>query len=279
MNQTIQFAKMHGLGNDFVVIDAIHQPIVVSALPIKQLGDRHIGIGFDQLLIIQSSIKAEVRCLIFNADGSEAEQCGNGIRCVTRFIYDQCLSSKKAFSIETKSGIVKTTYIDPSRIQVEMGVPIFRPDLIPIQKEWTLQKKALYEIMTSTNQQVTFFALSMGNPHAIILVDSIEQYPVALSAASIAHHKAFPQGINIGFVEIINADHIRLRTYERGVGETLSCGSNACAAVVAGIQQGLLAKKVTVVLPLGELLIEWLGDDQPVLMTGPAEVVFFGQLR
>jgi len=257
----IKFSKMHGLGNDFIVIDGINQSIDPSILPISKLADRHLGIGFDQLLLIENSNNADVACRIFNADGSSAEQCGNGLRCVARFIKDNKLINKNSLRIETLGGIFQAVFCDNDLIQVEMGVPSFESLLTPVQ-------------IRDTTFSVSI--LSMGNPHAVIRVNSLNNYPVKEMGVEIASHSIFPQGTNVGFMEIINPRHIRLRTFERGVGETLACGSNACASVVAGILAHFLESKVKVELPLGELWIEWPGTGKEVIMTGPAKNVFDG---
>ncbi|MDR3478159.1 MAG: diaminopimelate epimerase [Gammaproteobacteria bacterium] len=268
------FSKMHGLGNDFVVINTLNQQIDVDQLPISQLADRHLGIGFDQLLLISHSPKADFFCRIVNGDGSEAEQCGNGLRCVARFIHDKQLSSSNSFSIATSGGVYSATVIDNHKIQISMGVPSFEPKQIPFI---TQNQQNAYQLkMQSDEADQSLFALSMGNPHAIVLVQSVANFPVQKLGYEIGHHAAFPQGVNVGFMEIVNPAHVRLRTYERGVGETLACGSNSCAAVVAGIANNLLDQKVKVELALGDLWVEWAGEKEAVLMTGPAEFVFEG---
>jgi diaminopimelate epimerase len=270
----IHFSKMQGLGNDFAIVDTINQNIIIDQLPIKKLANRHLGIGFDQLLLIGLSKNADFFCRIFNGDGTEAEQCGNGLRCVARFIYDKQLSSHHSFSIETQGGIFTATVLEQDNIQISMGAPHFEPKDIPFSTQ-SLQKS--YRLaMPGDESDQKIFALSMGNPHAILQVNSVSDFPVEKLGNQIGRHPAFPQGVNVGFMEIVNSAHIRLRTYERGAGETLACGSNACAAVVAGIHNELLDHKVKVELALGDLWIEWLGDKQPVVMTGPAEFVFEG---
>ena len=251
MTQKIKFWKMQGLGNDFVVIDAINQTISLTPSSIQTLSHRQRGIGFDQLLLVEKSTHADVFCRIFNADGNEAEQCGNGMRCVALFVKEEKLSHKKLLRIETRSGIVeaKSEHTD---IQVTMNVPHF------------------FESNDS------FTALSIGNPHAILQVTSLDDYPVAENTTRIAAHALFPDGVNVGFMEIIDRKHIRLRTIERGAGETFSCGSNACAAVVAGIKNNMLDQCVTVQLKYGNLIVEWQGEGYPVMLTGPAVKVFEG---
>lgn len=270
----IQFFKMHGLGNDFIVIDAINQHIDINQLPIKTLAHRHLGIGFDQLLLVEKSTVADVACKIFNADGSTAEQCGNGMRCVARFILEKGLSTKKTLSIETQCGIVTASVHDYDAIEVTMGVPCFEPARIPFISD---KVETIYSLKTNLQTEaLPITVLSMGNPHAILRVPTIDHFPVEKYGKEIAAHARFPNSTNVGFMEIINPHHIRLRTYERGVGETHACGSNACAAVVAGIHNGWLDASVDVELAYGHLYIEWSGEAHPVIMTGPAVKVFEG---
>jgi diaminopimelate epimerase len=264
---------MQALGNDFVVIDGIKQDIDVNTTMIPQIADRHFGIGFDQLLLIQKSQHADFACRFFNADGSEAEQCGNGIRCVARFINEEGLSEETSLKIETKAGIVALKIHDFENIEAMMGIPIFDPKKIPFSAE-KIQKS--YDIsIDHPLSPLSIAVLSLGNPHAILSVDSIDDnLPIAELSKKIAAY--FPQGANVGFMQVINPKRIRLRTFERGVGETLSCGSNACAAVVAGILNNGLDNIVTVELSHGNLSIEWQGENKPVLMSGPAMRVFSG---
>lgn len=257
----IKFTKMHGLGNDFIVIDGIQQRIDVASLPIAHLSHRHLGIGFDQLLLIKSSTQADFACDIFNADGSEAEQCGNGMRCVARFIRETNLTQQTHFNIETKAGIIDVAISDFNAICISMGKPVFQ-HITPLNQYPKLH---------------FLHALSMGNPHVVFQVDSVKHAPVLELGPSISKHTSFPRGTNVGFMEVINRNHIRLRTFERGAGETYACGSNACAAVVAGIQQHLLDSPVTVELTYGNLLIAWDTVNSIVTMTGPAESVFHGE--
>lgn len=263
---------MQGLGNDFVVIDATHQSPDLHSLAIKTLADRHIGIGFDQLLLIEKSETADFACRIFNADGTPAEQCGNGIRCVARFVHEEKLTSKKAFTIETQAGITPVSIDTYDTITADMGVPRFKPDEIPLLQA-TQQK--LYELKVQGD--VYHCAIvSMGNPHAIIKVPALSSFPVTEMGAKIAQLPIFPQSCNVGFMEIIDKQHILLRTFERGAGATLACGTNACAAVVAGIMNDWLDHKVTVQLALGNLIITWEKVTDSVKMMGPALRVFSG---
>jgi len=263
---TIKFTKMHGLGNDFVVIDAITQSIPLDHLSIAALANRHTGIGFDQLLLIEKSLSnADFFCRIFNSDGTEAEQCGNGMRCVARFIYEKDLAVKKQLAIETQSGIVQTTLQDFDNIHVNMGHPTIEPS---------------QEVSLSPNASpLKLTLISMGNPHAILNVPSVVSAPVQELGASLSTHPIFPHGINVGFMEIVNRQHVRLRTFERGAGETLACGTNSCAAVVAGIINHALDPKVRVALALGSLWIEWPDENSPLMMSGPADNVFEGTIK
>lgn len=261
MKTKIEFSKMHGLGNDFVVIDATVHSFHPEKSWIQQIANRYTGIGFDQLLIVGKSENADFTCTIFNSDGSQAEQCGNGMRCVARFIHEKKLSQKKTFSIETKGGIVSAMIHDYDAIEIRMAIPQL------FEKEQTLE-----------NIPFKLTTLSMGNPHALAVVENLEKISVAELGIKIATHQFFPKGTNVGFMQVIDRGHIRLKTFERGVGETFACGSNACAAVVAGIWHGLLDSTVRVRLALGELLIRWDDIQSPVIMQGPAELVFIGEI-
>jgi diaminopimelate epimerase len=276
-HQAIPFSKMHGLGNDFVVINATNQAIELPPPLIRSLSNRHLGIGFDQLLLIEKSSNADFSCRIFNSDGSEAEQCGNGLRCVGRFLYEEKITLKKSFRVETKAGIFDILIHATDLIQVSMGIPSFQPASVPFVTDH-IQKTYTLNVIDST-LPIELSVLSMGNPHAVIQVDSVQACSVNQVGAAIAAHPAFPQSTNVGFMEILNSTQIRLRTYERGVGETFACGSNACAAVVTGINNNLLNHHVTVMLRHGELSIEWQGDGSVVFMTGPAERVFDGMVN
>lgn len=262
MSSMISFTKMHGLGNDFVMINTLSENIPIEKLPISRLADRHIGIGFDQLLLITDSKKADFGCQIFNSDGSETEQCGNGMRCVARFIHEEKLSPNSKFTVETKGGIVELMFHDVKNITVSMGIP---------------KLKESYEIELDSHL-FNLFNVSMGNPHAIVSVPNLNNVSVHDLGKKISTHSFYPQGTNVGFMEMVSDEHIRLCTFERGAGLTLACGSNACAAVVFGILKHRLKDKVKVELPLGELLISWQGEGEPVFMTGPAERVFDGKL-
>lgn len=268
-NILLQFAKMHGLGNDFMVIDAINQAVDDVHLPVIQLADRHIGVGFDQLLIIKPSVNADFYCRIFNADGSEAEQCGNGLRCVAKFVYEHDLTRQTTFTIETLSGIYPATITlsdnKTNYITIAMGTPTVSD----------LNATLLLDNGQSVNNVCL---LAVGNPHAVLKVPAVADININTTGLLISTHRQFPAGVNVGFMEIINPQHIRLRTYERGLGETHACGSNACAAVIAGITHGWLNQCVEVDYKYGKLAIEWRDISQPIQLSGPAELVFTGSI-
>lgn len=274
---SISFTKMHGLGNDFVII--ANDTFSLSPEDIKSLAHRHIGIGFDQLLVISQSSPSHFFCRIFNSDGSEAEQCGNGLRCVAKFLLDKKLVAN-SFQIETKAGLFRAN-AHHSLITIELGIPDFNPDHIPVVAgELALfSRLPLAAKMVNTPVgEIVVSLLSLGNPHAIIWVNDVKHYPVLEVGAFLSTHSSFSKGINVGFVQRVSPSEIILRTYERGAGETLACGSNTCAAVVAGILNGQLEKEVTVRLALGSLTISWQGVGHPVVMTGPASYVYEGKL-
>jgi len=272
----IDFTKMHGLGNDFVVIDAIRQQISLNREQIRFLADRHFGIGCDQLLLVEPAVSgnADFRYRIFNADGGEVAQCGNGARCFARFVRDHGLSAKEQIRVDTQSGQLLLRFEDDDMITVNMGIPRHNPAQIPLQAK---QESKFYSISVADTEKA-FGAVSMGNPHAVLQVHDIKTAPVGELGPILENHPFFPQRANIGFMQIIDRRHIRLRVYERGAGETLACGSGACAAVVIGREQNLLEQKVQVALPGGELSIDWQGRGHPVYMTGPAVTVFEGTI-
>lgn len=272
----INFSKMHGLGNDFVVIDAINQTVQLNAEQVKQLADRHYGIGFDQLLLVkEAQSAADFRYVIYNADGSEVSQCGNGARCFALFVRQKGLTNKANIRVETGAGDLLLHVNDDQQVSVDMGEPVFAPCGIPLLFE---QQKTTYSVNLSGNE-INFSALSMGNPHAVIQVADVATADVISLGAQLENHSLFPERANVGFSEIIDPAHIRLRVYERGAGETLACGSGACAAAVAGIQLGLVSSPVNVTLTGGDLNIEWLGEGYSVKMTGPANFVFDGMIE
>lgn len=267
---------MHGLGNDFVVIDAVNQAIDLSEEQIRQLADRHYGIGFDQMLLVRpAQTGADFRYVIYNADGSEVSQCGNGARCFALFVKQKGLSDKSSIRVETGAGELVLNIDAENQITVDMGEPIFEPAIIPLN---SAQRQSLYSVEAAA-VQLEFSAISMGNPHAVIEVDDLQQSDVEVLGAAMESHPIFPERANIGFSEIVNQHSLKLRVYERGAGETLACGSGACAAAVAGIQRGHLSSPVRVELAGGELTIAWQGEGQPVMMSGPASFVFDGRIE
>ena len=274
--QSIEFSKMQGAGNDFMVIDAIRQTIDLSPAQIRQLADRHFGIGFDQLLMVEpyTGEDADFRYRIFNSDGSEVEQCGNGARCFARFVYEQGLTQKTTIPVMTKAGRIELGLQADGQVTVNMGVPQLEPAQIPFNVS---QRQTRYELALNA-QTIELSAVSMGNPHAVISVQEIDNAPVAEWGAAIETHPQFPQRVNVGFMQVLDPQHIRLRVFERGSGETLACGTGACAAVVAGRLLGILAESVRVQLRGGDLQIQWQGEGQPVWMTGPAVTVYRGTI-
>ncbi|MBH1969611.1 diaminopimelate epimerase [Moraxellaceae bacterium AER2_44_116] len=273
----LEFTKMHGLGNDFVVIDCITQRARLETYQIKQIADRHFGVGFDQLLLVEPPSRPDVDfCYrIFNADGSEVQQCGNGARCFARFVRDRKLTRKSKLVVETASGIIELNIAPNGWVRVNMGVPRLEPAEIPFIAE---QRALTYPIEVA-NRTLEISAVSMGNPHAVILVDNVDTAPVREIGRPLECHPRFPERVNVGFLQIVDRNNARLRVFERGTGETLACGTGTCAAVVAGIQQGLLDERVRVQLRGGELDIRWQGEGYPVWMTGPTARVFDGVLR
>lgn len=273
----LEFTKMHGLGNDFMVIDLVSQRARLTTEEIRTLADRNFGVGFDQLLIVEppGSPDVDFRYRIFNADGSEVSQCGNGARCFARFVRDRRLSRKDVLRVETASGIITLTITPDGWVTVNMGVP----RLVPAEIPFIADTQAITYPIDANGTALEIGAVSMGNPHAVIVVDSVKDAPVPTIGPIMESHPRFPERVNVGFMEIVARDRINLRVYERGAGETLACGTGACAAVVSGIQRGLLDARVQVHLPGGELDISWHGDGTPVMMTGPTAKVFDGFLR
>ena len=273
----IKFSKMHGLGNDFVVIDGMRQYVELTPETIRALGDRHTGIGFDQLLLVEppTAPGADFRYRIFNADGGEVEQCGNGARCFVRFVHDQKLTDKTAIVVETKRGIIHPRLEANGLVTVDMGQPRFTPAEIPFESETDAAEQPL---SLADGATLMIGAVSMGNPHAVTVVADVDTAPVAGQGPLIESHARFPQRVNAGFMQVIDRHNIRLRVYERGAGETLACGTGACAAVVSGIRRGLLDSPVLVQTRGGELNIAWNGAGQSVIMTGPAVTVFTGEI-
>ncbi|MBI3186615.1 MAG: diaminopimelate epimerase [Gammaproteobacteria bacterium] len=273
----LKFTKMHGLGNDFVVFDAINQAIQLSPEQVRFIADRRFGIGCDQLLLVErpQTSEAEFRYRIFNADGGEVEQCGNGARCFARFVHDKGLTSHRDMAVETASGIIVLSLQDDGQVTVNMGVPRMDPASLPFQADKTATRYNLD--VQGTNYSIA--AISMGNPHAVLRVDDVTRADVARLGPLIECHPRFPKRVNVGFMQVVDRGHIHLRVYERGAAETLACGTGACAAMVAGFIQGWLNNVVEVTLPGGKLVIRWQGGDNPLYMTGPATSVFEGQIE
>jgi len=273
----LRFTKMHGLGNDFVVFDAVRQSVHLDAAAIRRLANRRFGIGCDQVLLVEPPRLpgTDFHYRIFNADGSEVEQCGNGARCFARFVRDQGLTDKTEIPVGTAAGPIRL-YVDPDgQVRVDMGAPVLAPERIPFLAD---RESSIYPLEVD-GETLTVGAVSMGNPHAVLLVEDVETAPVERLGPLIESHPRFPQRVNAGFMQVLAPDQIRLRVYERGAGETLACGTGACAAVVSGRLRGLLGPRVRVSLPGGILVIEWRGLPHPVRMTGPAERVFEGEIE
>jgi diaminopimelate epimerase len=270
------FSKMHGLGNDFMVVDCITQNVFFSQDLIRRLADRHTGVGFDQLLVVEAPYDPETdfHYRIFNADGSEVEQCGNGARCFARFVRLKGLTNKYSISVSTKKGKMILNIEDDGEVTVNMGVPEFEPNKIPFKAK---QKEKTY-IMRAGEKTLFCGAVSMGNPHVVTVVDDVDTADVDTLGPLLESHERFPERVNAGFMQVVSRGHISLGVYEGGAGETQACGCGACAAVAVGILQGLLDENVKVSLPGGELRIAWQGPGKPLFMTGPTTHVFDGQL-
>jgi len=290
----IRFTKMQGAGNDFMVIDNFSSAIHLSAEQIKQLADRHFGIGFDQLLLVEKGSQAAVdfKYRIFNADGGEVAQCGNGARCFARYVFDKGLTQKHKIVVETASGIITLLLQADKQVTVNMGAPQFEPSKVPFiaekrEKSYSLQiNDPGHPLSNSSNEfdspythVVSVAVVSMGNPHAVMIVDDLETANVAELGPLIESHPRFPERVNVGFMQILNPHEIKLSVYELGSGETLACGTGACAAAVSGIQLGLLQSPVLAYARGGKLQIAWTGEDNTVMMTGPAEMVFEGSVE
>lgn len=273
----LKFSKMHGLGNDFMVVDLVTQSGQIRSDKVRELSDRNFGIGFDQLLIVEQPSRPDVdfRYRIFNADGSEVENCGNGARCFARFVYDQHLTGKRDIRVETANGLMELHLTDDRQVVVDMGKPILEPKVIPFEADSFAPE---YKVHIEGIGEVALGAVSMGNPHAVVRVDNIDTAAVEEWGPLIEPHPVFPRKVNVGFMEVVDEHHIRLRVFERGAGETLACGTGACAAVVSGQLRGWLKPGVTVSLPGGDLFIEWDGESN-VRMTGPAVTVYDGRIN
>jgi diaminopimelate epimerase len=272
----VSFTKMHGAGNDFVVFDGVSRPIHLTPEKIRRLADRRFGIGCDQVLLVErpTTDGADFRYRIFNADGSEVEQCGNGARCFVRFVRDKRLTGKDEIAVQTLSGMIHPRLEADGSVTVNMGVPRFEPGEVPFEASG---RENVYDLEVD-GQTVSVSVLSMGNPHAVQAVPDVDSAPVNTQGPLIERHPRFPQRVNAGYMQVVDRGHIRLRVYERGAGETLACGSGACAAVVAGRQRGLLDDKVDVMLLGGTLRVSWAGEGRPVWMSGPAVTVYEGTI-
>lgn len=272
----IKFTKMHGLGNDFVVIDGVSQSVQLSLDQLCLLADRHFGVGCDQILLVEKAKgNADFRYRIFNADGSEAEQCGNGARCFVRYVHDKGMTQKNEIRVETTNGLIIPKLENNGEVTVNMGAPKFEPKEVP----FIAGKRRLTYTLEINDKRVELSILSMGNPHAVQIVENINLAPVLIEGALIEHHKRFPQHVNAGYMQVVNRNHINLRVYERGTGETLACGTGACAAAVTGITRGLLDSTVKVSTLGGNLVVRWEGENHPVWMSGPATAVFDGEIE
>ena len=273
----LKFSKMHGLGNDFVVLDGFRQSLSLSPEQLCYLADRHFGVGCDQILLVEKATQPGVdfRYRIFNADGGEVEQCGNGARCFVRFVHEQGMTEKREIRVETMSGIIAPRLEGDGNVTVDMGVPRFLPAEIPFLAD----DDVIVHMLDVADETLETSVVSMGNPHAVQVVGNVDTAPVAEHGPLIENHQRFPQRVNAGFMQIVDRHAIKLRVYERGAGETMACGTGACAAVVAGIRRGLLDSPVRVTTRGGDLNIAWGGADRPVLMTGPAVTVFTGEIE
>ncbi len=277
----IPFTKMHGLGNDFVMLDLVSHEATLTPERISELGDRHFGIGFDQVLVVQppSDPSVDFDYRIFNVDGEEVEHCGNGARCFANFVFEQGLTVKNPIRVKTVNRVLTLHRGADGEVSVDMGSPEFNPALIPFKAEQQANQYTRTVEIDGQPQQLTFAALSMGNPHAVLKVEDLDNSAVTKIGAALGAHPDFPAGVNVGFMQILSRDEIRLRVFERGAGETLACGTGACAAVVSGCLQGVLSDTVKVNLTGGQLQISWPGDGASVTMTGPTATVFEGTIE
>jgi len=280
----LRFTKMQGAGNDFVMLDGITQSVVLTEAQLRRLADRRFGVGADQILLVERAHAPGVdfRYRIFNADGGEVEQCGNGARCFVRFVHDRGLTHKRAIRVETLGGLIEPWLEEDGQVTVDMGVPVFETALVPFDAEGLVARAENRDRLwplTIHGRAIEFSVLSMGNPHAVQIVEDVEQAPLARDGPVIEHHARFPRRVNAGFMQALDRHTIRLRVWERGVGETLACGTGACAAAVAGILRGVLESPVAVHTRGGELRIGWAGAGQAVQLTGPAETVYEGELQ
>jgi diaminopimelate epimerase len=277
---TLHFTKMHGLGNDFVVIDAVTQRVSLSRRQIRKLADRHLGIGCDQVLLVEPPITpdADFMYRIYNADGSDAQQCGNGARCFGRFVVDRYLTNKSDLRVNTVNGVIQIRVHAHDDISVDMGAPRLAPDSLPFLPQ-DVPDNHQYQLRLSDGRRVRFTIVSMGNPHAVVLCRNLQRTPVEAIGKGLQSHPSFPESVNVGFLEVASRNQARLRVYERGAGETLACGSGACAAMVAARLQNLLDDTAELRLTGGTLKLSWAGENQPVIMRGAATRVFDGRIR
>lgn len=274
----LKFTKMHGLGNDFMVVDGVTQKVFFSTDLIKKLSDRHFGIGFDQLLLVEPPFDPEVdfHYRIFNADGSEVQMCGNGARCFVRFVIDHQLTNKRDIAVSTVSGVLRLKLNDDDTVTVNMGTPRFDPKALPFTAP---EQNLSYKIKVSDGTEFEHGAVSMGNPHAVFFFDDVSTAPVEKYGSELECHENFPEKVNVGFAQVVNPHTMNLRVFERGCGETMACGTGACAAAVVAIAQGRVKSPVSVTLPGGTLRISWDGGNSPVMMSGPATSVYEGTIQ
>jgi diaminopimelate epimerase len=273
----LKFTKMQGLGNDFVVLEALTRPVVLTPAQVSRIADRHFGVGCDQVLLVEPPRlpDTDFHYRIFNADGGEVEQCGNGARCFVRYVRDRGLTARTEIRVGTRAGVIVPRLEPDGRVTVAMGVPDFEPARIPFEAP----ARAVTYPLELDGRRIEVSALSMGNPHAVQVVPDVERAPVAVEGPLIEHHARFPRRVNAGYMQVVSRNRIFLRVWERGAGETLACGTGACAAVAAGITRGLLDAEVSVTTRGGDLGISWAGEGAPVVMTGPAETVFEGEIE
>jgi len=279
MSTKLRFTKMHGAGNDLVVLDGLRAPLPAFEPHVRRLGDRRFGIGFDQLLVLKPSKQADVRMEIYDADGSQVEMCGNGIRCVLKYLRDNGYTTKDSVTVETLAGIVTPRW-QGELVRVDMGAPVLAPAKIPTRLGDPASPGPVVDAeLRAEGQSFRATCVSMGNPHCVLYVDDVDAAPVETLGPKLEHHEAFPNRVNVEFVQIVSRTRLRQRTWERGTGETLACGSGACAVAVASMLRGVVDRRVEIELRGGTLAIEWAGPGQSVFMTGPAATVFTGEIE
>lgn len=273
----LRFTKMHGLGNDFIMLDGVSQKLNITPGMVRKLADRHFGIGCDQLLVVESPQlpEADFRYRIYNADGGEVENCGNGARCFAVFVKNRGLTFKDEIVVESGAGLMTLSIRDDKQVTVNMGVPVFEPARVP----FVADADAITHELELPSRTLEISTLAIGNPHAVTYVENLHDYPVLELGPQVETHERFPNRVNAGFAQRISDNEVRVRVFERGVGETIACGTGACAAVIAGVRRGLLKGSVNTHLSGGTLEISWAGEGQPVMMTGPAKTVFHGQIN